>query len=57
MLEEKAQGQFCLVTMDVKNTGDSAQTFDAQSSPLRSGFRGNIRRDLTWQALPGLSTH
>lgn len=31
MLEEKAQGQFCLVTMDVKNTGDSAQTFDASS--------------------------
>lgn len=31
MLNEKAQGQFCLVTMSVKNVGDEAQTFDAGS--------------------------
>lgn len=30
-LNEKAQGQFCLVTMTVKNIGDEAQLFDAGS--------------------------
>ena len=29
LLEEKAQGQFCLVDMSVKNIGDEAQLFDA----------------------------
>lgn len=30
-LSEKAQGQFCLVTMTVENTGDETQMFDASS--------------------------
>lgn len=30
-LNEKAQGQFCLVTMTVKNIGDESQLFDAGS--------------------------
>ncbi len=30
-LNEKAQGQFCLVTMTVTNIGDEAQSFDAGS--------------------------
>lgn len=30
-LEEKAQGQFCLVQMSVTNIGDEAQFFDAGS--------------------------
>lgn len=30
-LEAKAQGQFCLVTMSVKNIGDESQLFDAGS--------------------------
>lgn len=30
-LKQKAQGQFCLVTMSVKNIGDESQIFDAGS--------------------------
>lgn len=30
-LDQKAQGQFCLITVKVTNTGDEARTFDASS--------------------------
>lgn len=35
-LNEAAQGQFCLVTMNVKNIGDQAQTFDAGSQKAKN---------------------
>ncbi len=36
-LETKAQGQFCLVTMKIKNIGTEAQTFDASSQEAKNG--------------------
>ena len=36
-LEAKAQGQFCLATISVKNIGTEAQTFDASSQEAKNG--------------------
>lgn len=47
MLEEKAQGQFCLVTMDVANTGDSAQIFDAGSQMGTTDTGAEVEADGT----------
>ncbi len=45
MFEEKAQGQFCLVTMDVENTGDSAQLFDASSQSGTTDTGAQVEAD------------
>jgi hypothetical protein len=37
MLKEKAQGEFCLVNVSVKNTGSEAQLMDASSQYLYIG--------------------
>ena len=46
-LEEKAQGQFCLVTMTVQNTGDEAQLFDAGSQKGITNTGSEVDADTT----------
>jgi hypothetical protein len=46
-LSEKAQGQFCLVTMNVENTGDEAQTFDAGSQKGLTNTGAEVEADGT----------
>lgn len=42
LLNEKAQGQFCLVTMTITNVGDEAQTFDAGSQKARTSSGATV---------------
>jgi hypothetical protein len=44
-LNEKAQGQFCLVTMNVKNIGDESQLFDASSQKGRTDTGATVDAD------------
>ena len=46
-LAQKAQGQFILLTMTVKNVGDQAQLFDASSQKLRDGSKRTYDADST----------
>lgn len=46
-LSETAQGQFCLVTMTVENTGDEAQTFDAGSQKGLTNTGAEVEADST----------
>lgn len=46
-LNEKAQGQFCLVTMNVQNTGDEAQIFDAGSQKGITNTGAEVEADGT----------
>lgn len=46
-VNEKAKGQFCLVTMNVKNTGDEAQTFDAGSQEGTVNGGATVKADGT----------
>ncbi|NQW72416.1 MAG: DUF4352 domain-containing protein [Actinobacteria bacterium] len=46
-LNEKAQGQFCLVTMNVKNIGDESQLFDASSQKGRTDTGATVDADST----------
>jgi len=46
-LNSKAQGQFCLVTMTVKNIGDEAQMFDAGSQKGQTSSGATVDADGT----------
>jgi hypothetical protein len=44
-LNSKAQGQFCLVTMTVKNIGEEAQSFDASSQKGQTNTGATVDAD------------
>jgi hypothetical protein len=47
ILNDKAQGQFCLATMTVKNIGDEAQLFDAGSQKGLTNTGATVDADST----------
>lgn len=46
-LTKQAQGQFCFVTVAVKNTGNEAQTFDSSSQYLYDAANAKFSSDST----------